>query len=125
MTPADFVPGFVPGFVPEDHEQRALAVDPRRSIIAQAPAGSGKTTLLVSRYLKLLEVVEQPEEILAITFTRKSAAEMRNRVTSALANRDEPLVQRILARSDALDWGLPEQSHEDDAARAVRSNGSK
>ena len=110
MTRTDHVSGFVSDFVPDDHEQRALAVDPRRSIIAQAPAGSGKTTLLVNRYLTLLEVVERPEEILAITFTRKSAAEMRNRVTSALANSDEPQVQRILARSNALGWGLPEQS---------------
>jgi ATP-dependent exoDNAse (exonuclease V) beta subunit len=106
MTPPDLVPDFVPS----DHEQRARAVDPRHSIIAQAPAGSGKTTLLVNRYLRLLEVVERPEEILAITFTRKSAAEMRNRVASALAKSDEPLVQRILARSNALGWGLPEQS---------------
>ncbi len=99
-----------PDFIPDDHEERTLAVDPRRSIIAQAPAGSGKTTLLVNRYLRLLEVVERPEEILAITFTRKAAAQMRNRVVSALANNDEPLVRRILARSNALGWGLPEQS---------------
>ena len=99
-----------PDFIPDDHEERTLAVDPRRSIIAQAPAGSGKTTLLVNRYLRLLEVVERPEEILAITFTRKAAAQMRNRVVSALAKNDEPLVRRILARSNALGWGLPEQS---------------
>lgn len=106
MTAPDLASDFVPG----DHEQRALAVDPRRSIIAQAPAGSGKTTLLVDRYLRLLEVVERPEEILAITFTRKAAAEMRNRVVSALTKNDDPLVQRILSRSNARGWGLPEQS---------------
>ncbi|TMH97785.1 MAG: hypothetical protein E6H43_17520, partial [Betaproteobacteria bacterium] len=69
-----------------DQESRDRALDPKRSFIVQAPAGSGKTDLLVKRYIKLLGVVEKPEEILAITFTIKAAAEMRQRVLEKIAS---------------------------------------
>src|SRR5688572_30835929 len=69
-----------------DQAQREQALDPRRSFIVQAPAGSGKTDLLVKRYSKLVSIVDKPEEILAITFTRKAAAEMRRRVLEKIAS---------------------------------------
>jgi ATP-dependent helicase/nuclease subunit A len=68
----------------EDEAARASALDPRRSFIVQAPAGSGKTDLLVRRFSKLLSVAEKPEEIVAITFTIKAAAEMRKRILSEM-----------------------------------------
>jgi ATP-dependent helicase/nuclease subunit A len=88
-----------------DQEARVRAVDPTRSVILQAPAGSGKTTVLIERLLVLLCQAELPEEILAITFTRKAAAEMAVRVAQAL-NLDTPLARAVRARSQARGWGL-------------------
>ena len=67
-----------------DADNRALAIDPTRSFIIEAPAGAGKTELLTQRLLALLGQVNEPEDIVALTFTNKAAAEMRERVMDSL-----------------------------------------
>ncbi|MEM7167081.1 MAG: UvrD-helicase domain-containing protein [Planctomycetota bacterium] len=107
---------------PADAAARARALAADASFIVQAPAGSGKTGLLIQRLLVLLAQVEDPEEIVAITFTRKAAGEIRQRVTEALqSGRDdeapaEPharltwqLARDALANADRRGWDLATQ----------------
>jgi ATP-dependent exoDNAse (exonuclease V) beta subunit len=69
---------------PPDAAVRLAALDLSRHIIAVAPAGSGKTGLLVQRMLAALAAVETPEQVVAMTFTNKAAAEIRSRVLGTL-----------------------------------------
>ncbi|MGE3842292.1 MAG: UvrD-helicase domain-containing protein [Vicinamibacterales bacterium] len=70
-----------------DQDARAYSIDPRHNVVLEASAGTGKTTILVRRYLALLDTGVDPANILAITFTRKAAAEMRERIIAELRQR--------------------------------------
>lgn len=103
---------------PDDQARRdALRLD--HSVVLRAPAGSGKTGLLIQRMLSALAVVDQPENVLAITFTRKAAAEIQHRLIEALklARKDTPpddtfaaqtwaLARQVRARDQAQSWHL-------------------
>jgi ATP-dependent helicase/nuclease subunit A len=67
-----------------DATARVHAVDPSRNVVLEASAGTGKTRVLVERYVNLLRAGVEPDHILAITFTRKAAAEMRDRIIERL-----------------------------------------
>lgn len=103
----------------KDLDARTNATDPRRSFIVQAPAGSGKTELLTQRYLRLLSTVTSPEQIVALTFTKKAAGEMKARILMALmdAEQNKPLesnhqqltreyAEKALKHSQSLSWQL-------------------
>ncbi len=102
-----------------DADQRSQATVPHLSFIVQAPAGSGKTEILTQRFLRLLSQVTAPEQIIALTFTRKAASEMRERIILALQNAAANLeassphqqmtlefAKEALNRSDQLQWNL-------------------
>ena len=111
-------------FTLSDQAQRKKALNPQESFIVQAPAGSGKTELLMQRYLVLLQTVpEAPEQIIAITFTRKAAQEMKQRILQALENAKNPapaggvqretweLAHAVLRRDQKENWQLLQNPH--------------
>ena len=67
-----------------DTAAREFARDPGNNVVLEASAGTGKTSVLVARYVNLLARGVDPANILAITFTRKAAAEMRERIIREL-----------------------------------------
>ena len=69
---------------PSDVAARRVAIDPTNHVVLEASAGTGKTSVLVARYLSLLRAGVDPTNILAVTFTRQAAAEMRARILRQL-----------------------------------------
>jgi ATP-dependent exoDNAse (exonuclease V) beta subunit len=97
-----------------DTSVREEVLDASRSFIVQAPAGSGKTELLMQHFLALLGIVDEPETVLAITFTIKAASEMRNRIIAALtaAERNEPVAKSHQQRTRDLAVAVLERDRE-------------
>lgn len=106
-----------------DQAAREAALNINESYIVQAPAGSGKTSLLTQRYLALLAKVQNPEEIVAITFTKKAAGEMQERIIEALLQAKEPppkepyllktyeLAKLALAQNQEKQWHIFENKY--------------
>lgn len=110
--------------LPPDNKAREQALNLNANVLVAAPAGSGKTGLLVTRALLALAQVDEPEQVVAITFTRKAAAEIRNRLVGALReaasqgtatqSKDAHAVRllhaarAVLARSRERGWQLSE-----------------
>jgi len=103
----------------DDQQVREQAINPALSSVVQAPAGSGKTEILTQRFLRLLCTADAPEHVVALTFTRKAAHEMRERILQALRHAKTGVkptsphqqtryqdAKTVLARDQALDWQL-------------------
>lgn len=96
---------------------RFQGVHPHHSFIVQAPAGSGKTSLLAQRFLALLSQVESPEQIVAMTFTKKAAAEMRERIVEALML-GEKVLPADATLVEANTWKLAQKALQRDRDQA-------
>ena len=107
-----------------DAEARSRALDITQSFIVEAPAGSGKTGLILQRFLKLLATVDEPSQVLAITFTRKATAELRERIfrqlqdaVDAIATKNpfeaetRTLAEALLAHDREREWNLLDHPH--------------
>src|SRR3954468_2022215 len=81
-----------------DQSARSYAVDPSQNVILEASAGTGKTRVLVEGYVNLLRAGIDPGNLLAITFTRKAAGEMRQRIVDRLKEASR------LSEFDAARW---------------------
>jgi len=86
-----------------------VACDPARSVVVEACAGAGKTWMLVSRILRALLDGAAPQEIVAITFTRKAAGEMRDRLSDWLRefsrahSKPESRIQALVDRGMSIE----------------------
>lgn len=88
--------------LPLDEDQKK-AVFSEENTVVSAGAGSGKTRVLAYRYFRLVASGQaQPENILTITFTRKAAAEMYERIYGLFLENKEtfPPIQRALSKFD-------------------------
>jgi ATP-dependent helicase/nuclease subunit A len=95
----------------------AAACDPRRHVVVEACAGAGKTWMLVARIVRALVEGAQPQDILAITFTRKAAGEMRTRLVDLL--RQASRLDADGAAAQLLAFGVPAAAAREQAAALI------
>ena len=92
-----------------DSEERKTIIESDQSFIVSAPAGSGKTQVLGARMLKKLLIVDEAKEIIAITFTKKAANEMQQRIIEWWNEKKEPYqkdIEKIIKKFKVEEGGL-------------------
>ena len=102
IAPTDIGRFRIAGREVDQHAFRRAAIDPANSVVVNACAGSGKTTLLVGRIVRALLAGAEPDEVLAVTFTRLAAHEMRQRLVGDL--RQLALADDAALHSRLTDW---------------------
>ncbi len=100
-----------------NEEQRAAAMAADGPVLIVAGAGSGKTRLLIARIRCLIERGVEPGEVLAVTFTRKAADEMRGRLRKEMGGSIDAMTigtyHAVGAELQALDRAPPPDPVED------------
>ncbi|MBR0277237.1 MAG: UvrD-helicase domain-containing protein, partial [Clostridia bacterium] len=90
-------------------ESQQKAIDTRNSnVIVSAAAGSGKTAVLVQRVIEILSDETNPvraDELIVMTFTNAAAAEMRERIQSALAEKIEKTPENVFLKEQLIVLG--------------------